>query len=69
VLAVDEHRPPEDLRHLRVTAGGEELGRLEAVLRALGADLELHQLVVAERLVELAQHRLGDALLPHLHDG
>ena len=68
MAAVDEDRAAEDLGDLSSRLGAEPVRRVEAVLGRLGADLHLHELVRRERVVELAQDRIADPLLPDLHD-
>jgi hypothetical protein len=64
---VEEQGPPQDLRHRAPDGLPEPLGRLEAVLRALGSDLHLDELVVGQRPRRLPGHRLAHPVLPHLH--
>jgi hypothetical protein len=69
VLLVEEQGAPEDLSLQRLGAGPEAIRGLEAVFRTLGPDLHLHQFVVAERLGQVPEHGIGDAILPDVHDG
>ena len=68
VRAIQQHGIAEHLRDLAVGALRDRLGGVVAIQARALADLELHQLVIAERLLDRGDDALVDAILADLDD-
>ena len=66
---IQQHGIAEHLRDLAVGLLRERLGGVVAIEARGLADLELHQLVITERLLDRGDDALVDAVLADLDDG
>jgi hypothetical protein len=68
VRAIQQHRVAEHLRDLAVGPLRDRIGGVVAIERRGLADLDLHQLVIAERLIDRRDESVVDTALADLDD-
>jgi hypothetical protein len=69
VALVEQQHAADHLHDVDPGLGAQAVGDLEAIGRALTADLHLHELVISQRLLHLLDDRLGHSRLSDLNDG